>query len=79
MEAQDAHSRLEVISYTTLAEINHFNQFRVGDFKQIMQKYLQQQIEFHENVSLYDILITVDFDNSFHCVKVFESYYVANE
>ena len=51
-EAQAAHGRLEVISYTTLAEINHFNQYRVGDFKLIMQRYLQAQINFHENVSL---------------------------
>ena len=49
-EMDAAHGRLEVISYCTLAEINHFNQYRVGDFKLIMQQYLQKQIDFHENV-----------------------------
>ena len=50
-EAQAVQGRVDVISYACQAEINHFNQNRVGDFKVMMQKYLQGQISFYQNVS----------------------------
>ena len=50
-EAQAVQGRVDVISYACQAEINHFNQNRVGDFKGMMQKYLQGQISFYQNVS----------------------------
>ncbi len=50
-EAQAVQGRLDVIAYASLAEINHFNQHRVGDFKIMMQNYLQQQITHYQNVS----------------------------
>ena len=32
------------------AEINHFQQFRVGDFASYTKKFLEQQIVFHQEV-----------------------------
>ena len=43
--------RADVITYTTQAEMSHFQQDRVGDFKEYMQTYLKAQIDFHERVS----------------------------
>lgn len=43
--------RADTISYGTMAEINHFQEQRVDDFKSMMQKYLQEQINFYKNVS----------------------------
>ena len=51
-EAQAVQGRVDVISYSVNAEINHFNQHRVGDYKVMMQKYLQGQISFYQNVSI---------------------------
>ncbi len=50
-EAQAVQGRVDVISYSVKAEINNFNMHRVGDFKAMMQKYLQGQIAFYQNVS----------------------------
>lgn len=47
-----AQSRIDVISYASLAEMNHFNQNRVPDFKAMMQNYLTNQIEFYQKVSI---------------------------
>ena len=33
-----------------LAEINHFQHYRVGDFAVYMKNFLQQQIAFHQEV-----------------------------
>ena len=50
-EAQAVQGKVEVISYACLAEMNQFQQFRVGDFKIMMQNYLKGQIEFYQKVS----------------------------
>ncbi|MBN3280146.1 SNX18 protein, partial [Polyodon spathula] len=54
MEAQQAEGiseRCNIISFTTLAEIQHFHQVRVRDFKAQMQHFLQQQICFYQKVT----------------------------
>ena len=45
-----AQARADIIAYATLAEMNHFQQSRVADFKRMMQDYLQQQINFYQQV-----------------------------
>ncbi len=52
-DAQAVQGRVDVISYSVQAEISHFNQHRVNDFKVMMQNYLQGQISFYQNVSLF--------------------------
>ena len=42
--------RSDVISYGTLAEMNHFQRERVTDYKEMMQKYLSGQIKFYREV-----------------------------
>ncbi|ELK31754.1 Sorting nexin-18 [Myotis davidii] len=54
MEAQKAEgiqARCNTISFATLAEIHHFHQVRVRDFKSQMQHFLQQQIVFFQKVT----------------------------
>uniref|UniRef100_A0A8C5K7Y0 Sorting nexin n=1 Tax=Jaculus jaculus TaxID=51337 RepID=A0A8C5K7Y0_JACJA len=54
MEAQKAdgiQDRCNTISFATLAEIHHFHQIRVRDFKSQMQHFLQQQIIFFQKVT----------------------------
>lgn len=54
MERQQADGiaeRCNIISFATLAEIQHFHQIRVRDFKAQMQQYLQQQIGFFQKVT----------------------------
>lgn len=54
MEAQKAdgiQARCNTISFATLAEIHHFHQVRVRDFKSQMQHFLQQQIIFFQKVT----------------------------
>uniref|UniRef100_A0A4W3JXZ2 Sorting nexin n=1 Tax=Callorhinchus milii TaxID=7868 RepID=A0A4W3JXZ2_CALMI len=43
--------RCDTISFATLAEIHHFHQIRVSDFKAQMQQFLQQQIQFYQKVT----------------------------
>lgn len=50
-EQQQVLSRVEVITSTVLAEVDHFNQKRVADFKGYMQKYVQGQINFYKQVT----------------------------
>lgn len=45
------NERCNIISFATLAEIHHFHQIRVRDFKDQMQQYLQQQISFFQKVT----------------------------
>ncbi|XP_053337453.1 sorting nexin-18a [Clarias gariepinus] len=55
MERQQADGiaeRCNIISFATLAEIQHFHQIRVRDFKAQMQHYLQQQISFFQKVTV---------------------------
>ncbi|CAK8697762.1 unnamed protein product [Clavelina lepadiformis] len=49
-EMEAATSRTEKVSYAVQAEINHFQQFRVGDFASYTKKFLEQQIVFHQEV-----------------------------
>lgn len=50
-EQQQVLSRVEVITSTVLAEVDHFNQKRVVDFQGYMQKYVQGQINFYKQVT----------------------------
>lgn len=43
--------RADVISFGTLAEMNHFQRERVADYKEVMQKFLHGQIKFYRDVS----------------------------
>ncbi|XP_040195289.1 sorting nexin-18 [Rana temporaria] len=51
-KASDIQERCNIISYATLAEIQHFHKIRVRDFKSQMQHFLQQQITFFQKVTL---------------------------
>jgi sorting nexin-9/18/33 len=44
------NQRANVVTYTTLAEINHFHNERLTDFKQMMQVFLTAQINFHSDI-----------------------------
>uniref|UniRef100_A0A3Q3GHB7 Sorting nexin n=1 Tax=Labrus bergylta TaxID=56723 RepID=A0A3Q3GHB7_9LABR len=50
-QAEGINERCNIISCATLAEIQHFHQIRVRDFKAQMQHYLQQQISFFQNIT----------------------------
>ncbi|KAI7813023.1 sorting nexin-18a [Triplophysa rosa] len=54
MESQQAdgvRERCNIISFATMAEIQHFHQIRVRDFKGQMQHFLQQQISFFQKIT----------------------------
>lgn len=42
--------RADVVTYATLAEMNHFQTERVTDFKNMMQSFLTAQINFYQNI-----------------------------
>uniref|UniRef100_A0A669C273 Sorting nexin n=3 Tax=Oreochromis TaxID=8139 RepID=A0A669C273_ORENI len=50
-QAEGINERCNIISFATLAEIQHFHQIRVRDFKAQMQHYLQQQITFFQKIT----------------------------
>jgi len=50
-DLQSMHSRSDVITYSVLAEMQHFEQYRIGDFRDYMTQYLQGQIEFYKSAS----------------------------
>ena len=50
-EVNEVQGRADVIAYATLAEMAHFQQHRVTDFKVMMREYLKGQIGFYRNVS----------------------------
>lgn len=50
-QADGIRERCDIISFATLAEIQHFHQIRVRDFKGQMQHFLQQQIFFFQKVT----------------------------
>ncbi|XP_034026650.1 sorting nexin-18a [Thalassophryne amazonica] len=50
-QAEGINERCNIISCATLAEIQHFHQIRVRDFKAQMQHYLQEQIAFFQKVT----------------------------
>jgi hypothetical protein len=45
-------TRLEVANYTTLAEINFFNNQKVHDYNMYMRAFLSKQIEFYSEVCI---------------------------
>lgn len=51
-KASDIQERCNIISYASLAEIQHFHKIRVRDFKSQMQHFLQQQMTFFQKVTL---------------------------
>uniref|UniRef100_UPI00398F3F87 sorting nexin-18a n=1 Tax=Pristiophorus japonicus TaxID=55135 RepID=UPI00398F3F87 len=50
-QADGVRERCDTISFATLAEIHHFHNIRVSDFKTQMQHFLQQQIHFYQKVT----------------------------
>lgn len=50
-QAEGVSERCNIISFATLAEIQHFHHIRVRDFKAQMQHYLQQQISFFQKIT----------------------------
>uniref|UniRef100_A0A8C3V4T6 Sorting nexin n=1 Tax=Catharus ustulatus TaxID=91951 RepID=A0A8C3V4T6_CATUS len=50
-KAEGIQERCNIISFATLAEINHFHKIRVRDFKIQMQHFLKQQIVFFQKVT----------------------------
>jgi len=49
-EIETVESRADVITYTVLAEMEHFQRNRVTDFQVYMQQYLHGQIAFFRQV-----------------------------
>jgi len=49
-EIETVESRADVITYTVLAEMEHFQRNRVTDFQVYMQRYLHGQIAFNRQV-----------------------------
>ncbi|CAG2107737.1 unnamed protein product [Medioppia subpectinata] len=45
------NQRSDVVTLSTLAEINHFQEERIVDFKDAMQHFLTQQILFYESIA----------------------------
>lgn len=45
------NQKVNVTTYTTLAEINHFHNERLTDFKTMMQSFLEQQINFYQDIA----------------------------
>lgn len=50
-EAEAIKTRADVVSYSMMAEINHFQRQRVCDYKANMQYFLQEQIKFYEGIT----------------------------
>lgn len=49
-DMSEVDQRMSVISYATLAEINHFKDEIVTDYNLMMKDYLKGQIQFYENI-----------------------------
>uniref|UniRef100_A0A8D0HA15 Sorting nexin n=1 Tax=Sphenodon punctatus TaxID=8508 RepID=A0A8D0HA15_SPHPU len=50
-EADGIRKRCRVVGFALQAEMNHFHERRISDFKKMMQSYLKQQIIFYQRVS----------------------------
>jgi len=50
-DVQSMQSRADVVTYAVLAELHHFEQYRIGDFRDYVTRYLQGQIEFYKTAS----------------------------
>lgn len=44
--------RTDIISYAVLSEITHFQQEQVGEFKSMIQNFLEAQVQFYLKVLL---------------------------
>jgi len=55
-EIETVESRADVITYTVLAEMEHFQRNRVVDFEVYMQRYLHGQIAFYRQVYCITVL-----------------------
>ena len=49
-ELDVVQGRADVIACTTAAEMSHFQDNRIGDFKGLMQNYLRAQIDYYQQV-----------------------------
>ena len=52
-EVQAVQDRADVIAFSTMAEMNHFNQNKTHDYKVRMQHYLRTQIDFFKQVNIF--------------------------
>ncbi|KAL4617492.1 sorting nexin-18 [Arapaima gigas] len=50
-QAEGIRDRCNIISFATLAEMQHFHQIRVRDFRAQMQHYLREQIGFFQKIT----------------------------
>lgn len=50
-QADSIRERCNIISFATMAEIQHFHHIRVRDFKSQMQHYLREQIGFFQKIT----------------------------
>jgi len=72
-EIETVESRADVITYTVLAEMEHFQRNRVLDFEVYMQRYLHGQIAFYRQVyfAIVWFLIECHFFGNFAIVSMF--------
>ena len=52
-DIEEVERRADVITYTVLAEMDHFQCQRVQDFNRYMKHYITGQIEFYKQVFVY--------------------------
>ncbi len=57
-EADSIKQKVDTISYAMLAEMNHFQQERVIDFKETMGEFLESQVAFYQKVRYKSALPT---------------------
>lgn len=50
-QMQEVSRRTDVVSYSLLAEINHFHAEQASELNKVFKSFLCKQIEFHQNVS----------------------------
>jgi len=52
-DLQSMHSRADAITYAVLAEVQHFEQHRIGNFRDYVTRYLAGQIQFYKSASSF--------------------------
>lgn len=50
-DVQKVVNKADIITYGTMAQMSHFQQERVQDYKVMMQNYLKEQITFYKNIT----------------------------
>jgi len=50
-DLQSMHSRADAVTYAVLADVQHFEQHRISNFRDYMSQYLQGQISFYKTAS----------------------------